>query len=152
MVTATWYSESEDQTRDLGASLAVLLPPDGTLLLYGDLGSGKTVLTQGLAAAVGIDPLQVQSPSFTLIREHEGLPVRLVHIDLYRLGPDEVEELGLWEILAGDGLKVVEWAERLPFAVPGAIELEIRLGDSPDSREIRRLERPEVSDSPGGQE
>lgn len=145
MVTATWHSESEDETRTLGASLVDLLAPDGTLLLFGDLGSGKTVLTQGLAAALEIDPSQVQSPSFTLIREYEGPKGRLVHVDLYRLNPDEVEELGLWEILAGEGLKVVEWAERLPFEVPGAIDLEIRYGDSIDSREIRRVDRAAVT-------
>lgn len=141
MKTANWSSESESDTRAVGASLAELLYPDGTLLLRGDLGSGKTILTQGLAEALEIDPREVQSPSFTLVREHSGPRVRLIHIDLYRLDEDEVDGIGLWEILAGSGIKVVEWCERLPFEVPRAIELEIRVGDSRNSRRIRRLER-----------
>lgn len=122
-------SSSEDDTRALGAELAADLAPDGVLLLSGDLGSGKTVLTQGLAGALGIDPREVQSPTFTLIREHAGNARsggRLVHVDLYRLEPSETGALGLEELLAGPGVKVVEWAERLPFAIPGARWLRLR--------------------------
>ncbi len=119
-------SASEADTRALGAELAADLAPDGVLLLSGDLGSGKTVLTQGLAGALGIDPREVQSPTFTLIREHEVSTGRLVHVDLYRLEPAETGALGLEELLAGPGVKVVEWAERLPFEVPGARWLRLR--------------------------
>lgn len=132
-----WKSASDEETRRIGAGLAAELAPDGVLLLSGELGAGKTVLTQGVAAGLGIDPRQVQSPTFTLIREHEGGRGRLVHVDLYRLRPEEAAELGLDEILAGPGVKVIEWAERLPFAVPGAVELTLR--SMPGSeREIRR--------------
>ena len=125
----TRISASEADTRALGAELAADLAPDGVLLLSGDLGSGKTVLTQGLAGALGIDPREVQSPTFTLIREHEASArsgARLVHVDLYRLEPAETGALGLEELLAGPGVKVVEWAERLPFEIPGAIWLRLR--------------------------
>lgn len=122
----TRISASEADTRALGAELAADLAPDGVLLLSGDLGSGKTVLTQGLAAALGIDPREVQSPTFTLIREHEAGNARLVHVDLYRLEPAETGALGLEELLAGPGVKVVEWAERLPFEIPGARWLRLR--------------------------
>ena len=131
----TRISASEADTRALGAELAADLAPDGILLLSGDLGSGKTVLTQGLAEALGIDPREVQSPTFTLIRAHEGREGRLVHVDLYRLEPAETGALGLEELLAGPGVKVVEWAERLPFEIPGARWL--RLARLPDGgREI----------------
>lgn len=126
-----WTTGSEEETRRLGAELARRLVPDGTLLLSGDLGSGKTVLAQGVAAALGIDPREVQSPTYTLMREHQGGGGRLVHLDLYRLDPDEVAALGLDEVFAGPGVKVVEWAERLPFEVPGALRLELRrLGET----------------------
>lgn len=116
-------THSEEETRELGRTLARELAPDGVLLLSGDLGSGKTVLARGIGEGLGIDPREVQSPTFTLIREHypsHGSGGRLVHVDLYRLEPEQTAALGLEELLAGPGVKVVEWAERLPFAVPGA--------------------------------
>jgi tRNA threonylcarbamoyladenosine biosynthesis protein TsaE len=132
-------SGSEEETLALGRELAEDLVPDGVLLLSGDLGSGKTVLTRGVAEGLGIDPREVQSPTFNLIREHRGSRGRLVHADLYRLDPEEVPALGLEELLAGPGVKVVEWAERLPFAVPGARAL--RLGRLPEGgREIIEIE------------
>ena len=115
-----WVTQSEEETRALGRTLARELAPDGVLLLSGDLGSGKTVLARGIGEGLGIDPREVQSPTFTLIREHEGSGGRLVHVDLYRLEPAQTAALGLEELLAGPGVKVLEWAERLPFAVPGA--------------------------------
>lgn len=119
----------------LGRELSLELAPDGVLLLSGELGSGKTVLARGIGRALGIDPREIQSPTFNLIREHEGERGRLVHADLYRLDPGEVGALGLEEILAGPGVKVVEWAERLPFALPGALALRLaRLGE--EQREI----------------
>jgi tRNA threonylcarbamoyladenosine biosynthesis protein TsaE len=96
-----WTTENEEQTRELGADLVDRLAPDGVLLLAGDLGAGKTVLTQGIASGLGIDPREVVSPSFTLIREHEGSGGRLVHIDLYRLETGDVSSLALDELLAG---------------------------------------------------
>ena len=123
MRPSRWVTRSEEETRDLGRTLARELAPDGVLLLSGDLGSGKTVLARGIGEGLGIDPREVQSPTFTLIREHSsgtGSGGRLVHVDLYRLEPEQTASLGLEELLAGPGVKVVEWAERLPFAVPGA--------------------------------
>jgi tRNA threonylcarbamoyladenosine biosynthesis protein TsaE len=121
----TRHSAGEEETRRLGAELAERLRPDGVLLLDGDLGAGKTVLAQGVAAGLGIDPAEVQSPTYTLVREHSGPGGRLVHLDLYRLGPDEVLAAGIEEVLAGPGIKVVEWAERLPFPLPGALRLRL---------------------------
>ena len=133
-----WRTSSEQETEAVGESLARELAPDGTLLLSGELGSGKTVLTRGLARGLGIDPREIQSPTFTLIREHRGPEGRLVHVDLYRLEPDEATELGLEELLAGPGVKVVEWAERLAFDLPGAMRLALRRGAGVE-REIREI-------------
>jgi tRNA threonylcarbamoyladenosine biosynthesis protein TsaE len=133
-------TRDEAETRALGRELAAELAPDGVLLLSGDLGTGKTVLTQGLAGGLGIDPREVQSPTFTLIREHEGPGGRLVHVDLYRLEPGETGALGIEELLAGPGVKVVEWAERLPFEVPFATWLRLlRVSGGGEGREIQRL-------------
>jgi tRNA threonylcarbamoyladenosine biosynthesis protein TsaE len=132
----SWRTRTPEETRALGRALAEELAPDGVLLLSGDLGAGKTVLAQGLAEGLGIDPAEVLSPTFNLIREHRGSRGRLIHADLYRLDPDEVEPLGLEELLAGPGVKVVEWAERLPFPVAGARELRILVLPGEEGREI----------------
>jgi len=131
-----WVTHSEAETRDLGRTLARELAPDGVLLLSGDLGAGKTVLARGIGEALGIGAGEVQSPTFTLIREHRGSGGRLVHVDLYRLEPEQTEALGLEELLAGPGVKVVEWAERLPFAVPGARNLRLARIEGGEGREI----------------
>lgn len=139
MSPSRWLTQSEEETRDLGRTLARELAPDGVLLLSGDLGSGKTVLARGIGEGLGIDPREVQSPTFTLIREHEGGGGRLVHVDLYRLEPEQTAALGLEELLAGPGVKVIEWAERLPFAVPGARRLlfkRLATPQTPEGREI----------------
>jgi tRNA threonylcarbamoyladenosine biosynthesis protein TsaE len=133
-----WITSSPEETRRLGCELAKRLAPRGVLLLSGDLGAGKTVLAQGVAEGLGIDPAEIQSPTFTLIREHRrrGEGTELYHLDLYRLEPGQVEALGVEELLAGPGVKVVEWAERLPFPVAGALALSLRrLGE--EEREIR---------------
>jgi len=139
-----WQTADEAGTEEVGEALAAELAPDGILLLSGDLGSGKTVLARGIARGLGIDPREVQSPTYTLIREHRGHG-RLVHIDLYRLEPGELDDLGLDELLAGPGVKVVEWAERLPDAMrpsAGAMALEL-LRAADGGREIQ--ERPAVA-------
>jgi tRNA threonylcarbamoyladenosine biosynthesis protein TsaE len=138
-------SASAEETRRIGAELARELASGGVVLLYGDLGAGKTVLVQGIAAGLGIDPREVQSPTFTLVREHRAGGARLVHADLYRLRPEDVEATGLEECLAGPGIKVVEWAERLPFEIAGARHLEIARGDL-DRRVIRELAAGRVGD------
>lgn len=134
----SWRTASEEETRRLGAALAEELRPDGLLLLLGDLGTGKTVLARGVAAALGIDPGEVQSPTFVLVREHVGTSGRLVHVDLYRIDPQEAAAVGIEELLADPGIKVVEWADRLPYTPPGALRLHLeRTGDA--ERDIREI-------------
>jgi len=115
------------ETEAVGEELAAALLPDATLLLEGDLGAGKTALVRGLARGLGIDPGEIQSPTFTLVRERRGATgTRLVHLDIYRLEPHEVESAGIEELLNGPGVKAVEWAERLPFELPEAWVLRIK--------------------------
>ncbi|MEM7480068.1 MAG: tRNA (adenosine(37)-N6)-threonylcarbamoyltransferase complex ATPase subunit type 1 TsaE [Acidobacteriota bacterium] len=120
-----WTTRDEAETRALGTRLAAHLAPDSILLLSGEMGAGKTVLTQGIAAGLGIDPAEVQSPTYTLVREHRGDGGDLIHLDLYRLEPSEVADLGLEEVLDGPGVKVVEWPDRLPWPIPGALRLRL---------------------------
>ncbi len=108
---ATLRSHNVAQTHRLGALLGALLEPGDVVLLQGDLGAGKTVFTQGIAAGLEIEGT-VNSPTFTLLKEYFGrLP--LYHFDLYRIeSPDEVESLGFEDYFDSDGVSVVEWAER----------------------------------------
>jgi tRNA threonylcarbamoyladenosine biosynthesis protein TsaE len=142
MVTLT-VSRSEQETEDLGAALASRLQPGAWVLLYGDLGSGKTAFVRGIAAGLGVPAGDVSSPTFTLIQEYAGR-LRLYHVDLYRLAGTEAGDLGLEELGAPDGgVVAVEWAEKLPERLPGAVEVRIRdLGD--DRREV-------VIDDPAGE-
>ena len=104
-------SNSPEQTQRLGISIGELVLPGDIFLLVGGLGTGKTCLTQGIAWGLGIKEYAT-SPSFVLVRElHGRLP--LYHIDLYRLDHiEEIEDLGLDDYLYGDGVCVVEWAEK----------------------------------------
>lgn len=103
-------TESAEQTRKLGERIGKLLRVGDCLSLRGELGAGKTVLTQGLVAGAG-GGADVRSPTFVLHAVHAGrIPVH--HLDLYRLGePVELNSLGLGELLE-DGAAVVEWPER----------------------------------------
>ena len=120
-------TRSEAETERLGEELAAAAG-DAVVLLEGDLGTGKTVLVRGLARAQGVDAREIQSPTYTLIHEHEGTAGRLVHVDLYRLEGEEIGALGLDEMLAGPGVKAIEWAERLAGGgeLPGALRVRLR--------------------------
>ena len=106
-------SRRPEDTQNIGRTLGAHAQPGHVFLLVGDLGAGKTCLTQGVLWGLGVDEY-ARSPSFVLVSQYRGR-LTIYHIDLYRLGtPAEVGDLGLDEYLYGDGLCVVEWADRLP--------------------------------------
>ena len=111
----TWLCPSEADTIAAGREIARRLAPDATVHLIGDLGAGKTFLARAIAGELGADPLQVSSPSFAIVHEYPipgGPPI--VHIDGYRLSDRRREwlEIGIPEILAGPGVKLIEWPKR----------------------------------------
>lgn len=109
-------SNSEEDTINLGKKLGRFLKPGDLVLLYGDLGCGKTTFVKGLAESLEVDPeFYITSPSFSLINVYEGKHI-IYHVDLYRLDTVEVEDLGLWEHL-NDGVVIIEWADRLNFSL-----------------------------------
>ena len=110
-------THSPEQTHELGRSIGKLAQPGDVLLLVGELGTGKTCLTQGIAWGLGIEEYAL-SPTFVILREMRGrLP--LYHVDLYRLDDiKEIADLGLDDYLYGDGVCVVEWAEKGPGIMP----------------------------------
>jgi tRNA threonylcarbamoyladenosine biosynthesis protein TsaE len=138
MSTLELVSHSPEETQKLGRRLGEVAQPGDVFLLVGDLGSGKTCLTQGIAWGLGIKEYAL-SPSFVIIRELYGrLP--LYHIDLYRL--DRIEEsmdLGLDDYLYGRGVCVVEWAEKALSLMPPE-RLLIRLDYLSDTERRFRLE------------
>ena len=119
--------------RDLAEALR---DAPAAVLLYGELGAGKTAFVRGLVEGAGGCPEDVSSPTFVLMQEYPGR--RLVHhVDLYRLGADEVGDLQplLDEMLAGDAIVAIEWADRLPG--PPAPAVRVRIADrGKDDREI----------------
>ena len=125
-------SRIAEETLRIGKELGRRLQPGDALLLTGDLGAGKTTLTQGIALGLDI-PERPRSPTFVIATEYEGrLP--LYHLDLYRVEDlGELGELGLDEYLIGDGVTVVEWADRAPHAFPARglwIDLQPAGGDA----------------------
>lgn len=126
-------TENEEQTAAIGKKLAKYLNPGDILCLIGDLGAGKTTLVKGVAHGLRYNPNKVNSPTFVLMNIYEGrLP--LYHFDLYRLETNvEMSLIGLEEFLYGQGVAMIEWADRLGSLMPKEY-LEIRMGHMKDSR------------------
>ncbi len=124
----TVTTHSEEETAAAGRELASRLGPGSVVLLYGELGSGKTAFVRGLASGLGVDPADVSSPTFTIVQHYTGGRVPLLHVDLYRLEPKEVDDLGLDE-LGEEAVVAVEWAERLPRVPAGAIRVTLEGGE-----------------------
>ena len=116
--TTMLTSQAPRETEQIGSLLGSMLAEGDIIALCGELGTGKTTFVRGIARGMGLEEAEVASPSFTLVNEYEG-PLRLFHIDLYRL-EDEKDLIGIdyEEYLKGDGVVVIEWANRIPQAVP----------------------------------
>ena len=132
-------TRSAEETFEAGRRIGERIAGSEIFLLTGDLGAGKTVFAKGVAAGLGINPIDVTSPSFTLINIHEGR-LTLYHIDLYRLEEDGCQELGLEEIFEDvSAVTIIEWAERLGYLPAGATRVEIEyISDSERRITIQR--------------
>lgn len=109
-----FQTHSPNDTLSLGKKIGQHLETGDIVFLFGELGAGKTTLTQGIAQGLGVAKDEyVRSPTFTLVNQYKG-KTPLFHIDLYRIGsPRELEDLGLEEVFASEGVSIVEWAEKL---------------------------------------
>lgn len=111
--TIDFISHSADQTRRMGARLGQVFIGGEVICLVGDLGTGKTCLVQGIGRGLGVED-QITSPTFTLVSEYPGARLILYHIDLYRIADVRAAlNLGLDDYLYGEGVCVIEWAERV---------------------------------------
>jgi len=135
-MSASITTHTEAETAAVGRELARALRAGSIVLLWGDLGAGKTTFVRGLAEGLGIDPREVSSPTFTLIQEYRGGRLPLFHVDLYRVESAEVEDLGLEELTTGGGVTAIEWPDRLPRPLEEAVVVHIEHGDA-STRTIR---------------
>lgn len=131
-----YLTNSDKETVCLGQKLGALLSEGDVAALTGELGSGKTWFTKGLAIGLGICPNTViTSPSFALVNEYRGRHL-FYHIDLYRLEDlSDIHSVGIEEYLYNDGVVVIEWADRWPEILPGwkvEVKFEIIDGNSRD--------------------
>ena len=111
-------SNCEKDTRDLGFRLGQAAEPGQVYTLVGDLGVGKTVFTQGLAAGLGIEE-PVNSPTFTIVQVYEGGRLPFYHFDVYRIGDvEEMDEVGFDEYVSGEGVSLIEWANLIEEILP----------------------------------
>ncbi len=131
---------SAGATRAVGAAIASCLVPGDVVVLSGDLGSGKTTLAQGIAAALGVTG-PVVSPTFAIVREYEGR-VPVAHVDVYRLDRvQELHDLGLEEIFDGTRVVLVEWGDLVSPVLPGdRVVVRLHPGDDADEDDARVID------------
>ena len=129
-------SDAPARTAELARRLAGVLRPGTVICLDGDLGAGKTLFVQNLAASLGVQG-EVTSPTFNLMNLYEDGRLPLVHFDLYRLEQEyELEEIGFYDYVENpDGLVLIEWAEKFPECLPeDHIALQIQRTDVENER------------------
>ena len=141
---------SEEETLRLGERLGARLLPGDTVLLEGEMGAGKSVLSRGVARGLGVEG-PIPSPTFTIVNVHDGARGRLYHFDLYRLeDADAFWEAGLDEMIGADGVALIEWPSRAPEAMPErrlCVEIAYVPGD-PQRREITLLPQGGFDEAP----
>ena len=130
-----FYSNSPQQTEEVGEKLAKALKPGAVIAYKGDLGAGKTAFTRGLARGLGADE-QVTSPTYTIVNEYLSGRMPLFHFDMYRLScSDDLFDIGWEDYLERNGVCAVEWSENVADALEDPIVVEIsKTGD--ESRTI----------------
>ena len=132
-MTRVYTTASEAETADVGRAVGAELQPGDVVLLDGTLGAGKTAFVRGLAAGLGCDPGDVSSPTFTVVQAYAGR-IPLQHVDLYRLKAEEVDDLGLDDLMPGH-VVAVEWPDRWLGAPEASVHVTIeRTGG--DTRQI----------------
>lgn len=130
----TLISGSQEETYNIGRIIASLLKSGDVIALTGDLGAGKTVLTKGIASGLDVSR-EPNSPTFVILNVYQGR-LTLNHFDLYRISSaDELSDIGFEEIIYGNGVSVIEWADKITELLPeDTITVEISHGDGENNR------------------
>ena len=132
-------SNSREDTYRIGRKLGEQAVPGQVFCFFGDLGVGKTIFSQGFAKGLGVDDI-VNSPTFTIVKEYDNGRLPLYHFDVYRIGDvDEMEEIGYNEMVYGDGVCLIEWANLIEEILPDhyqKITIEKDLEKGTDYRKI----------------
>ncbi|UCG77541.1 MAG: tRNA (adenosine(37)-N6)-threonylcarbamoyltransferase complex ATPase subunit type 1 TsaE [Nitrospirota bacterium] len=133
-------SSGAEETIKIGRRIGAALRAGDTVYLYGDIGAGKTTLIKGIASSFGIDERDITSASFTMIAEYDTDPP-FYHVDLYRLeGGADIDNIGLYDYIDGNGITVIEWAERLDRVNGDKISVSIEIkGENDRDLEIRGI-------------
>lgn len=143
-------SYSQQDTYDLGYSLAKYAEKGSIYCLSGELGVGKTVFTQGFAKGLGVEE-HVNSPTFTIIKEYQGNQLPFFHFDVYRITDiDEMYEIGYEEYFYGDGVCLIEWADKIEEILPKEKNLILIEKDLDKGFDYRRITCQLLSDIEGG--
>lgn len=144
-------TNSPEETFEVGRKLGQTAKPGEIYMLNGDLGVGKTVFTQGVAAGLGITE-HINSPTFTIVQVYESGRLPFYHFDVYRIGDvEEMDEIGYEDYFFGNGLCIVEWAERIKELIPAEakqITIEKNLEKGFDYRRILILQMPSMKSTP----
>ena len=112
------YLENENKTREIGYKLGKLLKEGSVICLVGDLGAGKTTMTQSLADSLGIEDY-ITSPTFTIVNEYDSGRLKLNHFDVYRVSdPDEIYAIGFDDYIFSDAVSIIEWANYIEEILP----------------------------------
>lgn len=137
------YTSGATETEDVGKLLATQMQKDPSIppfiALYGDLGVGKTAFVRGFASVIA-PTSTVRSPTFALVNEYRAKPRALFHFDMYRIdSEDDLYSIGFYDYLDRNGICLVEWSEKIPFALPDSylrVTIEKDDGSRPDHRQI----------------
>lgn len=132
-----FYSKSDSETKVIAERIAKTLSPGTVVCLFGEMGVGKTVFTNGLCRAMGVTDY-VSSPTFTVVNEYDGGGFPIYHFDMYRIeDEDELLEIGFEEYLNSGGICIIEWPENIKESLPKKrIDIKIVRGEGFSEREI----------------
>ncbi|MBR6153912.1 MAG: tRNA (adenosine(37)-N6)-threonylcarbamoyltransferase complex ATPase subunit type 1 TsaE [Treponema sp.] len=136
-INLSFKTNSAEETIELGKKIGSMLKPGDIIAMEGTLAAGKTTITKGIAGALGIED-NITSPTFCLISEYYGNKMPLYHMDVYRLdGPEDFLNLGVEELLYGQGVCIIEWSEKVKSVLPSKT---ITLSITPEDDGSRKIE------------